>query len=124
MFESFADHGHWDSGGEHEAGLTVSEVVEADRSEPGGVAEFGKPFGHGLGVQGGAVLFGEDVAAVDPGLRPHRALLLLPQSMAEQCSDSCFVQVDYAVLAAGRFDHADVGGVSKLDESTVGASGA
>ena len=36
--------------------------------------------------------------------------------MAEQCSDGCLVEVDDAVLAAGRLDRTDVCGVAALDD--------
>ncbi len=55
----------------------MAEVVEPNGSEPGGDGEFAEAFGHGFGVQGGAVGFGEDVTTVDPRFGPQGALLLL-----------------------------------------------
>ena len=51
MSESLADDGHRDSGGEHEVGLPVAQVVESNGAESGGVGEFAEAFGDGLGVQ-------------------------------------------------------------------------
>jgi hypothetical protein len=49
--ESLADDGHRDAGGEHEAGLSVAQVVEPDGAHSGGVGEFAEALGDGLGVQ-------------------------------------------------------------------------
>ena len=56
------------------------------------------------------------MAAVDPGAPPLVALLLLAKLVAEQGTDGGLVEVDDAVLAAGRLDRAEVGGVSELDD--------
>ncbi|MFN8156358.1 MAG: hypothetical protein U0R68_02980 [Candidatus Nanopelagicales bacterium] len=94
----------------------MSEVVESNGAQAGGVGEFAEAFGDGFGVQRRAVLLGEDVTAVDPGASPLVTLLLLAKLVAEQGTDGGFVEVDDAVLAAGGLDRAEVGGVTELDD--------
>ena len=77
--ESFADHRHRDSRGEHEACLAMTKIVQANGTQPRCEGQFPETLRYGLGVQVRPVFACEDVVTLDPCVAPLPALLLLAE---------------------------------------------
>nr|WP_257571154.1 hypothetical protein [Streptomyces sp. NP160] len=99
--EPLGDHGDRHARGEHQRGLAVAEVVQADPAEAGCRGQLREARRDVVGQHRRAVLPGEDEPVVVVGVGPQRLLGVLAQAVLEQHAERGGVEVDQAVVAAG-----------------------
>lgn len=85
----------------------MSEVVQPHRPDARLRGERDEALGHRLRMPPAPVLAGEDEAGLDPRRTPRRPLGVLREPVREQGADGLLVEVDPAVLTAGRLRRSD-----------------